>query len=1079
MRGRWVVLVVATLACSSKSGERQRTAETGVTARPAPVGQTRAQPPAAASPASGAPAVVGPGRPRATYVVSKNALSKNALSKNALSKNALSKNALSKNALSKNALSKNALSKNALSKNALSKNALSKNALSKNGITQAEILALDANGDSKPDIYDALSNPDPAYADDLTDAEVAADRASPTHPLQLRDRLGTPVTEGALTRELMRYLVGCALPTGQSLDFSWEEDGTTQSVTWEGWHGLCSDWPTKTPTDLSTGDATHMSATEWASCRRWVSACLLARTNAFGVPVDISLRAQNDGPGGALATTAGERSDYSLREGTFYGDLWDETTTADFPFYTCAGPASDFPGITQRACSSWYESNVICPFSNLGWCTQSGQVDYYLPAAACDSVDATTGAVTGCRDTAWQGTPAGNAYAEAITVYVKPSQPVCGDGVCESPEDVGSCPRDCPGTTVISLDDTRAPFVSVVPAGGGVSNGPPVGLPSLVTTDKDGNLITAASSLAQSYDGDPGAANSEFRYVGDLVIQKYKPDGSPFWQKPQRVVGSTTGYAILAGLATDPSGNIVVAGYLGGLPGTGAATFGAGTATETALGNKTYLIYRGSTPFVARYSPSGALIKAWSPTPGGVRNLHLAVDNSAAPSTTSGDILLAAGLQESTASFGGDCNVSLTATAGADGSTDVDLLLVRLKPDGTCASAKNYGGAGGEVPSGIAADSKGNVLVTGVLTEPRNGSASCDVSLGGDPICVRAYDIFVAKYDSALVHTWSKSYGTAGFDGGVAVAVDGQDNVFLASYFTGSRALVGPLVGELGTVLSVYYADGLIAKMSPLGTPLWVKSFGSLYNDCPTALAVDADGHAHVTGLFERRITFDLGDHPIAQVGKTPEVFVVDLAPDGKVVSARSLGGARTDFDVTLQVNGIAVAKDGNAFVTGYAAGLFDLGDGSQRSSTTFQTYVVRLPSNKGELCNGVDDNGNAFTDEGFELGLPCGPCESGVTVCNAAHDGTTCTVTGTTCPDATATYGAPSSGPTAPSASLDSDGDGLFDNVDPDPTCAHCVRTGGPLVIEGTASAQTWTGTLIVEGTGPARTVAGVLTID
>ncbi|WP_216329366.1 hypothetical protein [Deinococcus aestuarii] len=54
---------------------------------------------------------------------------------------------------------------------------------------------------------------------------------------------------------------------------------------------------------------------------RWVSACLLARTNFFGRSVPISMRASQPAPA-FFRTTPEERAAFSLFEGGFFGNLF-------------------------------------------------------------------------------------------------------------------------------------------------------------------------------------------------------------------------------------------------------------------------------------------------------------------------------------------------------------------------------------------------------------------------------------------------------------------------------------------------------------------------------------------------------------------------------------------------------------------------------------------------------------------------------------------------------------------------------------------------------------------------------------
>jgi hypothetical protein len=90
----------------------------------------------------------------------------------------------------------------------------------------------------------------------------------------------------------------------------------------------------------NSGLAVNSDGTTWwgsgkcdESCQRWVSACVLARTNAYGVHVPISIRAPSTAPQAvkdALEVTPAERLDFSLLEGAFYGNIF-QTTPADPP----------------------------------------------------------------------------------------------------------------------------------------------------------------------------------------------------------------------------------------------------------------------------------------------------------------------------------------------------------------------------------------------------------------------------------------------------------------------------------------------------------------------------------------------------------------------------------------------------------------------------------------------------------------------------------------------------------------------------------------------------------------------------
>lgn len=100
------------------------------------------------------------------------------------------------------------------------------------------------------------------------------------------------------SREFFEYLVSCALPEGDAI--------TWQAQTWPGELGLCPAWK-NSPPDLA--------------CQELVSSCLLARSNAYGEAVQISLRGlhTDDSP---LPIGGTEADQFGWAEGGFFGNIF-------------------------------------------------------------------------------------------------------------------------------------------------------------------------------------------------------------------------------------------------------------------------------------------------------------------------------------------------------------------------------------------------------------------------------------------------------------------------------------------------------------------------------------------------------------------------------------------------------------------------------------------------------------------------------------------------------------------------------------------------------------------------------------
>ncbi|XXT15056.1 hypothetical protein WME94_32890 [Sorangium sp. So ce429] len=118
-----------------------------------------------------------------------------------------------------------------------------------------------------------------------------------------------PGPNGALSRDLMRYLVSCALRPDQTFSFSWTDSGgVVRSEVYRGDLGMAHWW--------ATGGIANDTYVQ-----RQITACIAARTNWYGTHVTISLRNAES----SMASSETERQTYRVREGAFWGNLFAST----------------------------------------------------------------------------------------------------------------------------------------------------------------------------------------------------------------------------------------------------------------------------------------------------------------------------------------------------------------------------------------------------------------------------------------------------------------------------------------------------------------------------------------------------------------------------------------------------------------------------------------------------------------------------------------------------------------------------------------------------------------------------------
>jgi Beta-propeller repeat len=271
------------------------------------------------------------------------------------------------------------------------------------------------------------------------------------------------------------------------------------------------------------------------------------------------------------------------------------------------------------------------------------------------------------------------------------------------------------------------------------------------------------------------------------------------------------------------------------------------------------------------------------------------------------DHVVVTGLFQGAVDFGGGQLV------GGSGDSS---FLAKYDPAGKHIWSQSFGGKG--VPSGgagvaaVAADAAGNIAVTGVFYGT--------VDFGGGPlVSAGAYDVFVARYDAAGNHLWSRHFFGNGFSAaGSAVAIDADGNVIVTGDFEGTVDAGGGPLTSAGD-----YADIFVVKYDSAGHYLWSKRFGSSNADVGYGIASDAAGNILVTGGFRGSVDFGGGPLTTSSIYDY-DVFLAKFDAGGAHVWSKRFGSNQND-------SGYAVAVDGkgNVVVSGAGGAPIDFGGGT------------------------------------------------------------------------------------------------------------------------------------------------------
>jgi hypothetical protein len=192
--------------------------------------------------------------------------------------------------------------------------------------------------------------------------------------LQQTSSLASTLDSDALARLYFTYVVSCALPAGQDIVFP--SLAGQSNYTFYGSLGIAPQWGT----NGSTCDST---------CQQWVSGCVIARVNALGQHVPLSIRGNN----AALTLGPNEATAYPRREATYFGNV----LSVPQKRYACR-TAGDDQALIGRPCGNGSDASG-CVITVLGDCD-----------SVCSSKNA-DGSYGSCT------TPSDGQFVPAVTVY--------------------------------------------------------------------------------------------------------------------------------------------------------------------------------------------------------------------------------------------------------------------------------------------------------------------------------------------------------------------------------------------------------------------------------------------------------------------------------------------------------------------------------------------------------------------------------------------------------------------------------------------------------------------------------------
>lgn len=213
-----------------------------------------------------------------------------------------------------------------------------------------------------------------------------------------------------------------------------------------------------------------------------------------------------------------------------------------------------------------------------------------------------------------------------------------------------------------------------------------------------------------------------------------------------------------------------------------------------------------------------------------------------------------------------------------------DAFVRKYDPAGTELWTRQFGGGGGDGGAGVALDAVGDVYVVGTTRGAMPGQTT-----GGD------YDAFIRKYDAAGNELWTRQFGGIEGEGARGVTVGPG----------GRLVIVGTTQGAFPEQSNSGGFDAFVTQYDLDGNALWMRQFGSSFNDYGVGVATDDKGDVTVVGSTD-------GTLLTKSSGGGTDAFLRRYNSSGAAIWTEQFGGVFTDAAMS-----VAMDPEGRVFVAG------------------------------------------------------------------------------------------------------------------------------------------------------------------
>jgi hypothetical protein len=450
-----------------------------------------------------------------------------------------------------------------------------------------------------------------------------------------------------------------------------------------------------------------------------------------------------------------------------------------------------------------------------------------------------------------------------------------------------------------------------------------------IKCDNLGSVFVGGDYISTiDFDPSPGVYTLTTGGSSNQFFARYSSSGALIWAKPL----SGNSNSSLSEVALGPNKDI---GITGAFNGTVDFDPSIGVANQVCNNNSYADIY------IARYDSLGNYIWARRTGNGGSNcGTSLIITNT-------GDFFASGRFNYLTTDFDpGPGIANLNLVGGTDG------YIVKYDSGGNYVWAGGFGSGGSESTCNISLDNSGNLVIAGYF------QSICDFDFSPSTYTLNAnpfpgpISFFLARYtpSGGIVNAIAPQNADETNDQGMCIRKDAVGNIYVCGavggfvdfdFSPGNTSIQGQGLN-----------DAFVAKYSPAGSLLWVKTLGGPGEEWANTLAIDNNGNCYIAGYFSSTCNINPPAGPTVAAIGSYDAFLVKYNPSGSLLWYKtwnsSVGSwAQCESMVTNSLNEV--------YVAGRFTGTVDLDPSPS---------VFSFISNGFDdiFCSKFDQNGNFIT---------------------------------------------------------------------------------------------------------------------